>query len=359
MANTEMASDEIALSDGDARPAEAAASPASIYEVHLSSWMRVPEETHRPLTERELAPKLADYVARMGFTHVKLLDRGDNPPDMPYLIQYLRQKGVGVILDCSPREVTGSAPEQSGLQWDVGFAQDIRSYLAQPPDARPAHHKRLTFRRQFAFEGNYVLPLSHRELPLLPNLPGDEWQKFANLRLLLAYQYLQPGKKLLFMGHEFGQWCPWNPARSLDWHLTQFRYHAGVQNLVKRLNDLYRNEPALHADDANPGSFEWIDCQDATGGTLSWLRWDARLQDVFLVVFNFTPAVHRNFKVGAPRGGPWRELINTDAQEYGGSGQGNFGAVKAAPFGSHGRSHSLFITLPPLAAVAFRSHAGG
>ena len=348
MADAGIITPETALLHHPAQRRAAGSSPVSIYEVHLSSWMRVPEENHRPLTERELAPKLADYVTRMGFTHVKVLDRGDNPPDMAYLIEYLERRGIRMILN-------GNAGESS-FQLDVGFAQDIRAYLAHPPELRKFQHKRLI--RRPVFYENHVLPFSHEGPPLLAGMPGDEWQKFANLRLLLAYQCLQPGKKLLFMGHEFGQWCAWSPGRSLDWHLTQFRYHAGVQNLVKRLNDLYQHEGPLHEGDASAETFEWIDFKDAARSTFSWLRWDANFQDAFLIVFNFAPTVHRNFKIGVPRGGEWREVINTDAQEYGGSGQGNLGGVTAAPFGSHERPHSLFITVPPLAAVAFKNQEG-
>jgi 1,4-alpha-glucan branching enzyme len=307
--------------------------PVSIYQVHPGSWMRVPEENNRILTEQEIAPKLADYAQHMGFTHVELVDA----PESTYVKDYLDQQGPGVI---------GS----SGFPWDTNFTRNIRGYFAQPPAQRKLHHQWLKFR-----PGNCSLRLSHEEHSLLANMPGDEWQKFANLRLLLAYMYLQPGKKLLFMGHEFGQWRQWDPETSLDWHLLQFRYHRGTQELVKRLNDLYRHERALQG---AAESFEWIDGEDAERSTVSWLRWDAEFEEVFLAVFNFTPAVHRNFKVGVPRGGEWRELINTDAQEYGGSGQGNFGSVRAAPFGWEGRPQSLLITVPPLAAVAFKNQKG-
>jgi 1,4-alpha-glucan branching enzyme len=374
--------------------------PVSIYEVHLGSWMRVPEENHRVLTYRELAPKLADYAGRMGYTHVLLLDASDSTPEeLMHLVNHLHQHGVGVLVDWKVPSIEAAKawveefhvdglcmadilgtdfvrrlaaelhvkyPDlaiigegaHAAFKLDPGFAHDIRSYLAHTPADRKLHHNRLTFRRMYAFQEKYILPLSHRELAPLMRMPGDEWQKFANLRLLLAYMFLQPGKKLLFMGHDFGQWREWNSETSLDWHLTQLRYHQGIQNVARRLNDVYFHERALHESDAKPECFEWIDCEDAQGGTISWLRWDAHFNEVFLALFNFTPRVHRNFKVGVPRGGAWREVINTDAQEYGGSGQGNFGYVKAAPFGWHGRPHSIFITVPPLAAVAFKSEEG-
>ena len=377
-----------------------AARPVSIYEVHFGSWMRVPEENHRPLTYRELAPKLADYAQRMGYTHVLLLDLTDTAPEeVMHLVNHLHQHGVGVLIEwkdpdaaaawrwvkqyhvdglcmadmlgtefvrmlsaellvkCPDLVIIGEGAP-SVFKLDLGFAQDIRSYLAHAPGERKLHHNRLTFRRMYAFQEKYILPLSHRELSPLMRMPGDEWQKFANLRLMLAYMFLQPGKKLLFMGHDFGQWREWNSDMSLDWHLAHLRYHQGIQSMVRRLNDVYFHERSLHEGDARSECFEWIDCENAQESAISWLRWDGQFKEVFVAVFNFTPKVHRNFKVGVPRGGRWREVINTDAQEYGGSGQGNFGSVKAAPFGWHGRPHSIFITVPPLAAVAFKSEEG-
>ncbi len=371
--------------------------PVSIYEVHLGSWMRVPEENHRLLTYHELAPKLADYAQRMGYTHVLILDAAER--DLIHLVNHLHQRQIGVLVDwkipdlaaarhwlqefhidglCMAdivgadfvRELTAEVERNfpgvaiigegasEAYKLDRGFAQDVRSYLAHTPGERKLHHNRLTFRRMYAFQDKYILPLSHRELAPLMRMPGDEWQKFANLRLMLAYMFLQPGKKLLFMGHDFGQWREWNSDMSLDWHLTHFRYHQGVQALVRRFNDIYFHRPALHEGDTKAECFEWIDCSDAQGSTISWLRWDAAFNEVFLVVFNFTPRVHRNFKVGVPRGGDWDEIINTDAQEYGGSGQGNFGHHTATPFGWNGRPNSLLITVPPLAAVAFTSRQG-
>ena len=373
------------------------ASAVSIYEVHLGSWMRVPEEDHRVLTYHEIAPKLADYAQRMGYTHVLILDPAEN--DLMDLVNFLHQRQIGVLLDWKTADIAAARRwleefhidglcmadtipaefvrelsteverdfpdvaiigEGSGAAYklDRGFAHDVRTYLAHSPAERKLHHSRLTFRRMYAFQEKYILPLSHRELAPLIRMPGDEWQKFANFRLLLAYMFLQPGKKLLFMGHDFGQWREWTADMSIDWHLTHLRYHQGVQNLVRRLNDIYFHERALHEGDARPESFEWIDCHDAQGATISWLRWDEAYHEVFLAVFNFTPNVHRNFKVGAPRGGKWQEIINTDAQEYGGSGQGNFGSVTATPFGWNGRPNSINITVPPLAAVAFKSRRG-
>jgi 1,4-alpha-glucan branching enzyme len=190
---------------------------------------------------------------------------------------------------------------------------------------------------------------------MLGKMPGDEWQKFANLRLLLAYQFLQPGKKLLFMGAEFGQWNEWNHDTSLDWHLVkEGNSHNGLQKLVGTLNWLYRTEPALHGGDTQPDGFRWVDCNDAEQSTLSWLRQGARPEDTLLIVCNFTPVLRTNFRVGAPQRGFWKEVFNSDSRDYGGSGQGNLGGVEASPLSWHAQPSLLTITLPPLSAVMFK-----
>jgi len=211
----------------------------------------------------------------------------------------------------------------------------------------------------YAFSENFVLPFSHDDVAygkcsLFSQMPGDLWQKFANLRLTLAYMYGQPGKKLLFMGDEFAQPSEWNHDTSLDWHVAESPMHAGVQKLVGHLNRVYESESAFHEKDVEPQGFEWMDCHDAERSTISWLRWNRDYRHVFLCVFNFSPSVLRNFKVGVPKSGFWREVVNTDAREYGGSGQGNFGGVQSNPFGCHDRPHSLLMTLPPLAGVFFK-----
>jgi 1,4-alpha-glucan branching enzyme len=251
-----------------------------------------------------------------------------------------------------------------GFKWDTGFAHDTLRYLSREPEERKLHHQELTFRGMYAFSENFVLPLSHDEVAavgrsLLGRMPGDEWRRFANLRLLLAYMFFQPGKKLVFMGGEFGQGNVWRADASLDWDLVQEgNAHNGVQKLVGTLNWLYRSEPALNELDAEAGGFEWLDCNDAERSTLSWLRFGAGCGKVVLVACNFTPVPRHNVRVGAPRGGFWQEILNSDAREYGGSGQGNFGGVEAAPLPWQGQSHSLTITLPPLAAVAFGMRLG-
>jgi len=485
-------------------------SPISIYEVHLGSWMRVPEEGNRWLSCRELATRLADYVASHGFTHVELLPvmehpfygswgyqttgyfapsgRYGSPQDLMFLIDTLHQRGIGVILDWVPSHFPtdehglayfdgthlyehadmrkGYHPDWSsyifnygrhevrsfllsnavfwlgqyhadglrvdavasmlyldysrkegewipnqyggrenleaisflrefnttvyrefpdvqtyaeestawplvsrpiyvgglgfGFKWDMGFMHDTLTYFSKDSVHRKYHHNELTFRGMYAFAENFVLPFSHDEVvhgkgSLLRKMPGDDWQKFANLRLLLACQFFQPGKKLLFMGGEFGQWNEWYHEVSLDWHLVRDgNLHNGLQKLVGTLNWLYRNERALHEQDARPDGFRWVDCHNAEQSTLSWLRFGAKAEDVILVVFNFTPVPRHNFRVGVPRGGYWKELLNTDACDYGGSGLGNCGGVEAVPLAWHSQPDTLLITLPPLAAVAFR-----
>jgi 1,4-alpha-glucan branching enzyme len=486
--------------------------PMAIYEVHLGSWQRVPEEGYRPLTYRELAPRLAEYVQRLGFTHVEFLpamehpfygswgyqitgffaptSRYGTPQDFMYLIDTLHQHGIGVILDWVPSHFPTDAhglgffdgthlyehadPRQGiqpdwhsfvfnygrhevqsfllssalfwldayhvdglrvdavasmlyldysrkegewipnayggrenleaiaflrhfnetvftqhpdvqtfaeestawpmvsrppyvgglgfGLKWDMGWMHDTLHYISRDPIYRKYHHNELTFRLLYAFHENFVLPLSHDEVvhgkgSLLGKMPGDDGQKFANLRLLLGYMYAQAGKKLLFMGGEFGQWWEWNHEASLDWHLLEFAPHAGLQRWVTDLNHLYRQTPALYEGDCEPEGFAWVDCTDADSSVLSFLRQGESSPDLVLVVCNFTPIPRLNYRVGAPQGGVWREVLNSDARDYEGSGYGNQGGVEAAPVPHHGRPYSLTLTLPPLAVVFFTSPA--
>jgi 1,4-alpha-glucan branching enzyme len=247
-----------------------------------------------------------------------------------------------------------------GLKWDMGWMHDTLHYLSREPIHRRFHHGEATFRMIYAFSENYVLPLSHDEVvhgkgSLLSKMPGDDWQQFANLRLLYGYMLGMPGKKLLFMGGEFGQRDEWRHDGSLDWDLLQFAPHAGIQQWVKDLNRAYRDEPALHEQDCRPEGFEWIDCNDAESSTLSFLRKAQSADDAILVVCNFTPVPRLRYQVGVPRGGYWRELLNSDAQIYGGSGLGNLGGVEAEATSTHGRPFSLTVTLPPLAVLVFKS----
>jgi len=479
--------------------------PMSIYEVHLGSWRRVPEEGNRHLTYRELAHQLADYVGHMGFTHVELLPvmehpfygswgyqvtgffaptaRYGTPQDFMYLVDHLHQRGIGVILDWVPshfpsdghglayfdgtylyehadprqgwhpewgsyifncgraevRDFLASSgmfwldryhadalrvdavasmlyldyarrpgewipnrhgghenleaieflrafneavyrdhadaqtiAEEStawpmvsrptyvgglgfGLKWNMGWMHDTLAYFQQDPIHRKYHHDRLTFSLWYAFTENFVLPLSHDEVvhgkgALLGKMPGDEWQQFANLRLLYGYMWAHPGKKLLFMGGELGQRREWQHEESLEWHVLQYPLHAGVQRWVRDLNTFYRGTPALYRQDFSADGFEWVDCCDTEASVVSFLR-KGRDGEVVLVVCNFTPLLRDNYQVGVPRGGWWRECLNSDAPIYGGSGQGNLGGVESAPVPAHGRYQSLMLRLPPLGVL--------
>jgi 1,4-alpha-glucan branching enzyme len=247
-----------------------------------------------------------------------------------------------------------------GLKWDMGWMHDTLVYITKDPVYRKYHHNELTFRMLYAFTENFVLPLSHDEVvhgkgSLLGKMPGDDWQKFANLRLLLGYMYAQPGKVLLFMGAELGQWREWHHDESLDWHLLEYQRHAEIKKWVEDLNRLYRSEPALYELDSEPAGFEWIDGSDVNHSIVSFTRKGKSTGDIVLVVCNFTPMTHFNYRIGVPREGFWQEILNGDASHYGGSGQGNLGGVEATPVPWHGRSYSLKITLPPLVAVFFKS----
>jgi 1,4-alpha-glucan branching enzyme len=247
-----------------------------------------------------------------------------------------------------------------GMKWDMGWMHDTLVYMSKNPIYRKYHHNQLTFRLLYAFNENFVLPLSHDEVvhgkgSLLGKMPGDDWQKFANLRLLFGHMYAQPAKKLLFMGGEFGQWNEWYHEESLDWHLLEFPLHAGLQRWVRELNRTYRTEKALYELDFDPSGFEWIDCNDTQQSTLSLIRKSRSTSEIILVVFNFTPTPRYNYQVGVPREGLWQEILNSDAEEYGGSGHGNFGGIEAVPIEIHGRPYSLKLTLPPLGAVFFKS----
>lgn len=484
-------------------------SPMSIYELHAGSWRRMVEEDNRYLSYRELAPLLAEYIRKMGFTHVEFMpltehpfygswgyqatgyfaptSRYGNPQELMYLIDQLHRHDIGVILDWVPshfpndehglgffdgthlyehadprkgfhpdwksfifnygrKEVRSfllssalfwldkyhidglrvdavasmlyldysrkkyewipniyggnenidaisflrrfneeiyrchpdvqTVAEEStawpmvsrptyvgglgfGMKWDMGWMHDMLQYISRDPIHRRYHHNNLTFRMIYAFSENFILPLSHDEVvhgkgSLLSKMPGDDWQKFANLRLLLGYMYGQPGKKLLFMGGEFGQWKEWNHDESLEWHLLNHQPHFGIQRWVQDLNSMYRSEPALHLNDCNPSGFEWIDCNDSDGSTISFIRKGDSGDETILAVCNFTPVPRYNYRVGVPYGGSWKEILNSDAKEYGGSGHGNLGGVEASAVPLHNRRYSLTLTMPPLGIVFFK-----
>ncbi|MEF3696076.1 1,4-alpha-glucan branching protein GlgB [Desulfolutivibrio sp.] len=243
-----------------------------------------------------------------------------------------------------------------GMKWNMGWMHDTLRYFSRDPIHRKFHHGELTFGIWYAFTENYILPLSHDEVvygkgSLLGKMPGDDWQKFANLRLLYALMYAHPGKKLLFMGAEIAQWSEWNHDAEIDWRLLEYRHHRGVMTWVRDLNDLYRREPALHERDFEPSGFEWVDFRDAEASVVAFLRKGARPQNMVLGVFNFTPVARPAYRVGVPMGGVWTELLNSDADVYGGSGLGNAGAVAAQDAPGHGHPYSLEMVLPPLSAV--------
>jgi 1,4-alpha-glucan branching enzyme len=485
--------------------ANALDAPISIYEVHLGSWRRVPEEHDRSLTYRELAHALADYCTDMGYTHVELVpimehpfygswgyqvtgyfaptSRYGTPQDFMYFVDYLHRRGIGVIMDWVPSHFpsdqhglayfdgthlyehadprqgfhpewnssifnygrsevrnflassalfwlntyhidalrvdavasmlyldygrrqgewipnrfgghenleaveflkqlnlavyrdqpdTQTIAEEStawpmvsrptylgglgfGMKWNMGWMHDTLAYFETQTVFRKYQHNKLTFSIWYAFTENFVLPISHDEVvhgkgSLVGKMPGDEWQQFANLRLFLGYMWTHPGKKLLFMGCDFGQKREWQHDGSLEWHVLQYPLHAGVHNWVRDLNHLYRQTPALYELDFSGDGFQWIDANNGDMSVVVYLR-KGRAGDVALIACNFTPVPRDNYQVGVPRGGRWVERLNSDAPYYGGSGIGNFGGLEAAPLPSHGQYHSLSLRLPPLSIV--------
>ena len=248
-------------------------------------------------------------------------------------------------------------------KWDMGWMHDTLAYFQKDPVYRKFEHGHLTFRGLYAWSEQFVLPLSHDEVvygkgSLLEKMPGDAWQKFAGVRLLFGHQFSQPGKKMLFMGDEFGQWKEWNHDTSLDWHLLDEPMHAGLKRWVRDLNTFYRANPELHELDASPEGFAWIHADDAEQSVLSFVRKGHSTADQILFVLNFTPIPRHNYRIGVPKAGRWEEVLNGDATIYGGSGMGNIGGAATTPVRAHGHDQSLNLTLPPLAVVAFRSPPG-
>ena len=246
-----------------------------------------------------------------------------------------------------------------GLKWNMGWMHDTLRYMHQDPIHRRYHHGTLTFSLIYAFHENFVLPLSHDEVvhgkgSLIGKMPGDSWQQFANLRALYGYMWAHPGKKLLFMGGEFGQRREWQHEESLEWGVLEYQEHGGLMQWVADLNRAYVSEPALHEVDFEPQGFEWIDCCDSDESTLSFIRRSRSGDSTVLVVCNFTPVPRENYLLGVPHPGYWREVLNSDAPVYGGSGIGNYGGVDSHPVPAHGRFHAIRITLPPLGVVYFK-----
>jgi 1,4-alpha-glucan branching enzyme len=251
-----------------------------------------------------------------------------------------------------------------GLKWNMGWMHDTLHYFKQDPIHRKYHHGQLTFSLIYAFNENFVLPLSHDEVvygkgSLIGKMPGDDWQMFANLRALFGYMWTHPGKKLLFMGGEFGQRREWTHEGELEWWVSGLPEHAGVKQLLRDLNRVYRSEPALFELDFTHEGFEWVDADNADASVIAFLRKAASGAPPLLVVCNFTPVPRSNFLVGVPRRGAWREIINTDARDYGGSGWGNLGSVQSAPVNAQGRVESVSLNLPPLATIVLRWEGHG
>jgi len=483
-------------------------SPISIYEIHLGSWRRVPEDGNRPLSYREMAHQLGDYLIDMGFTHAEFMpvmehpftgswgyqttgyfaptSRYGAPDDFRYLVNHLHQRGIGVILDWVPAHFPtdawslgrfdgtalyehldprlGHQPEWDtyvfnfgrnevrafllssanywlsefhadgirvdavssmlyldyarvagewipniyggrenldavsfirmlneriyarhpgvlmiaeestswpavsrplyvgglgfGLKWDMGWMHDTLEYFLKDPVHRRYHHRDLTFGLLYAWNENFVLPLSHDEVvygkrSLLSKMPGDRWQQFANLRALYAYMWSRPGKKMLFMGSEFGQWNEWNHDSSLDWHLLEGEdnEHRGLQALVRDLNRLYRSEVAMHECDCDPRGFQWIDADNADENIIAFIRVAPSNQRKVVCVCNFSPVVRTAYRIGVPQSGYYKEILNSDAAAYGGSNAGNAGGVWAEASPSHGHPFSLRLVLPPLGVL--------
>jgi 1,4-alpha-glucan branching enzyme len=276
---------------------------------------------------------------------------------------YRDHPGVQVIAEESTAWPMVSRPTYLGglgfgLKWNMGWMHDTLEYMHEDPIHRRWHHGKLTFSLIYAFNENFVLPLSHDEVvhgkgSLIAKMPGDAWQQFANLRLLFGHMWAHPGKKLLFMGGEFGQRREWNHDDVLEWWRLEDHAHAGLQRWVEDLNRLYRSEPALHEVDFDPAGFAWIDCNDSEDSVLSYLR-RARDGSSLLVVANFTPVPRENYLVGVPDAGHWRERLNSDATLYGGSGVGNHGGVDSVPVAAHGHFHALNLRLPPLGVLVLQ-----
>ncbi|MEX2495281.1 MAG: 1,4-alpha-glucan branching enzyme, partial [Woeseia sp.] len=275
-------------------------------------------------------------------------------------VQTIAEESTAWPMVSRPIEVGGLG---FGMKWNMGWMHDTLQYFSRDPLYRKYHHSELTFSIYYAFTENFLLPLSHDEVvygkaSLLRKMPGDEWQRFANLRALFGYMYTHPGKKLLFMGGEFGQWDEWNHESQLSWQLREHPLHGGVQRWLKDLHQAYRSEPALWQQDFSGEGFEWIDCTDSENSVLSYIRKDAANERPVLVVINFTPEPRMSYRVGVSVPGFWKELLNSHAAVYGGSGQGNFGGLESVPVPAHGRYHSLTLNLPPLGVLVFGAPPG-
>jgi 1,4-alpha-glucan branching enzyme len=243
------------------------------------------------------------------------------------------------------------------MKWNMGWMNDTLDFFEKDPVYRPFHHNQLTFSQMYAYSENFILPLSHDEVvhlkhALVSKMPGDNWQKMANMRLLMAYQSLNPGKKLLFMGSEFAQWQEWSESRGLDWYLCDQSANRGVQLLVRDLNHLYRESSALYAHDFDAEGFQWIDCHDYEQSVLSFMR--VSDTEKLICVFNFTPVPRHDYRIGLPEAGAYEEVVNTDAEVYGGSNLGNGGLLHSDDQAWMNLPYSTSLVLPPLGAVVLK-----
>ncbi len=306
-----------------------------------------------------------DYSRTAGQWHPNVHGGRENLEAIEFLQEtnataYRRNPGAMIIAEESTAWPGVTKPTDAGglgfgLKWNMGWMNDTLRYLAEEPINRRYHHSDLTFSLVYAFSEQFVLPISHDEVvhgkgSLLGKMPGGEWQRFAGVRSLLAYQWTHPGKQLLFMGSEFAQSAEWAEGSSLDWHLLEHANHQGVQRLVRDLNTFYRETPALFAQDHDPAGFEWLDSTDADRNLLAYLRKDQDGNQV-AVVINFADTTHEDWRLALPTGGTWREALNTDSENYGGSGVGNLGRVTAEEVPWNGREHSVTLRVPPLGAV--------
>ena len=246
-----------------------------------------------------------------------------------------------------------------GFKWNMGWMNDTLRYFKTDPIFRKYRHTNLTFSLLYAFSEQFILPFSHDEVTqgkgsLIGKMPGDEWQQFANLRLLFGYMYGHPGKKLLFMGNEFGQKREWSHDFSLEWHVLQFYQHSAMQKWVKDINAIYKKELALFEDDNSWNGFEWIDCNDAENSVLSFIRKSPTTGEIIVCIYNFTPIPKYKYRLGVPKSGYWKEILNSDSNIYYGSNIGNLGGVSTYDYSTHTRPYTIEITLPPLAAVFFK-----
>jgi 1,4-alpha-glucan branching enzyme len=279
-------------------------------------------------------------------------------------ITHAEQAGTAIIAEESTAFPAVSRPTWVGglgfsFKWNMGWMHDILTYASKDPVFRRWEHQHLTFSMLYAFTENFILPFSHDEVvhgkgSMMTKAPGDRWQKAATLRVLYTFMYAHPGKKLLFMGNEFGQWNEWTHAASLDWHLTSEMPHAGISRYVEDLNHLYRTEPALYELDFEAAGFAWIDCNDHESSVISLIRRGRRPEEWVVVALNWTPLVRYNYRIGVPEPGHYEDRLNSDARVYGGTEVGNLGGLTSEPIPAHGHAHSINLTLPPLAGLVFK-----